>query len=105
MGSEEKKPKKRGWDEIESLFDDKKKKRKEITEKKEQKKQRKDQKQTSKKPPPAGWVDDGLGGIYNEEGYTGRVEDGIKIFKAHVLNKSNAGQTKDCPFDCQCCFI
>lgn len=51
------------------------------------------------------WVDDGLGGKYNHEGYTGRVEDGVKVFKAHVLNRPGSGQTKDCPFDCDCCFI
>jgi len=51
------------------------------------------------------WVDDGLGGKFNNEGYTGRVEDGVKVFKAHVLNRPTAGTTKDCPFDCQCCFI
>ena len=51
------------------------------------------------------WVDDGLGGKYNKEGYTGRVQDGIKIFKRHILNKKGAGQSKDCPFDCDCCFI
>ncbi|MGK3747634.1 MAG: hypothetical protein ACI8RD_004392 [Bacillariaceae sp.] len=51
------------------------------------------------------WVDDGLGGKFNKEGYTGRVEDGIKIFKAHILNKPKSGQTNDCPFDCDCCFI
>ncbi|VEU36105.1 unnamed protein product [Pseudo-nitzschia multistriata] len=51
------------------------------------------------------WVDDGLGGKYNKEGYTGRVEDGVKVFKRHLLNKPTAGTTKDCPFDCDCCFI
>lgn len=51
------------------------------------------------------WIDDGLGGKFNHEGYTGRVEDGVKVFKAHVLNRPAAGSTKDCPFDCQCCFI
>lgn len=61
-------------------------------------------------PSPAGsgfkrWKDDGLGGKFNAEGYTGRVEDGVKVFKAHVLNKPDFGNTKDCPFDCQCCFI
>lgn len=52
-----------------------------------------------------GWTDDGLGGKYNEEGYTGRVEEGMKIFKAHILNKPNFGNTSACPFDCDCCFI
>ena len=51
------------------------------------------------------WADDGLGGRFNKEGFTGRVEDGLKIYKAHVLNRPDAGGTKDCPFDCSCCFI
>jgi Eukaryotic protein of unknown function (DUF1764) len=51
------------------------------------------------------WVDDGLGGRHNSEGYTGRVEDGVKIFKAHILSKPGAGSTPQCPFDCDCCFI
>lgn len=52
------------------------------------------------------WTDDGLGGRFNREGFTGRVDkDGIKIFKAHVLNGPDAGTTKKCPFDCDCCFI
>jgi hypothetical protein len=51
------------------------------------------------------WVDDGLGGKFNAEGFTGRKEEGMKIFKAHVLDKPNSGNSKDCPFDCSCCFI
>ena len=52
------------------------------------------------------WIDDGLGGVYNSEGFTGRNEDGVRIFKAHLLgNKPNFGTSKDCPFDCDCCFI
>eukprot|EP00548_Thalassiothrix_antarctica_P005948 CAMPEP_0194148218 /NCGR_PEP_ID=MMETSP0152-20130528/30837_1 /TAXON_ID=1049557 /ORGANISM="Thalassiothrix antarctica, Strain L6-D1" /LENGTH=137 /DNA_ID=CAMNT_0038849585 /DNA_START=14 /DNA_END=427 /DNA_ORIENTATION=+ len=51
------------------------------------------------------WVDDGLGGIFNSDGYTGRVESGVKVFKAHLFNKSNFGGTPECPFDCECCFI
>eukprot|EP00980_Cylindrotheca_fusiformis_P005163 scaffold1101_cov123-Cylindrotheca_fusiformis.AAC.1 len=51
------------------------------------------------------WVDDGLGGKYNGEGFTGRIQDGCKVFKAHVLNKPNSGNSRDCPFDCDCCFI
>jgi len=57
------------------------------------------------KPGSKEWVDDGLGGRFNAEGFTGRVEDGVKIFKAHVLNRPKAGFSKDCPFDCDCCFI
>lgn len=51
------------------------------------------------------WMDDGLGGKFDREGFTGRVESGVKVFKAHVLNKPGFGQSKDCPFDCDCCFI
>lgn len=51
------------------------------------------------------WMEDGLGGKFNREGYTGRIEDGVKIFKAHILSKPNAGSTSDCPFDCDCCYI
>lgn len=51
------------------------------------------------------WVDDGLGGVYNNEGYTGRVEDGVRVFKAHLLRKPQSGGTPECPFDCDCCFI
>jgi hypothetical protein len=51
------------------------------------------------------WVDDGLGGKFNRDGYTGRVEGGVKIYKAHLFNAPNFSSTKDCPFDCQCCVI
>lgn len=52
------------------------------------------------------WAKDGLGGIFNGEGYTGRRDDGgHRVFKAHLLNKEKSGQTPDCPFDCDCCFI
>lgn len=51
------------------------------------------------------WIDDGLGGVFDAEGYTGRKEDGVKVFKAHLFNKKGFGTTKDCPFDCDCCFI
>jgi len=110
-------PKKRGWDEIESLFDDAKKKKKQQEEemKKEERKRKerkqfkfmKNEKSVSSSTNFSGddWVDDGLGGKYNAEGFTGRIEGGVKIFKAHVLSKPNAGNTPDCPFDCYCCFI
>jgi hypothetical protein len=124
--------KRRGWDEIESLFDGKKAKatkqqaqKREEESATEKKQQQKKGNNTTKKPaagssrprpPPAAaahhnddttstWVDDGLGGRFNGEGYTGRVQDGVKIFKAHVLSKPNAGQTPNCPFDCDCCYI
>lgn len=51
------------------------------------------------------WVDDGLGGVYNKDGWTGRTDDGLKVYKAHLFNKKGFGTTKDCPFDCDCCFI
>lgn len=100
-GDDAKQSKKRGWDEIESLFDGKKKQKQEIKEKSP-----KDRKKATVETKATGeWVDDGLGGKYNAEGYTGRVENGIKIFKAHVLYKEESGKTPDCPFDCNCCFI
>lgn len=111
----EDKVKKRGWDEIESLFSDGKKRKNDqkeeeaATQKKKQEQKKKNQagrKRASLTPTASGeWVDDGLGGVYNSEGFTGRVEDGVKVFKAHVLRKPNAGETPDCPFDCKCCFI
>eukprot|EP00927_Polykrikos_kofoidii_P025168 TRINITY_DN22670_c0_g1_i2.p1 TRINITY_DN22670_c0_g1~~TRINITY_DN22670_c0_g1_i2.p1 ORF type:complete len:257 (-),score=53.54 TRINITY_DN22670_c0_g1_i2:66-836(-) len=53
-----------------------------------------------------GWVDDGLGGVYNGEGWTGRrtPKDNYRIFKAHLLKVGEGGDTSLCPFDCQCCF-
>jgi hypothetical protein len=120
--------KKRGWEEIESLFDQKKikeqpsestsKKGNDVRRKginhqqrssrfKSMSNEKRDRSEMRNDTTVDGWVDDGLGGKYNSEGYTGRVsEDGMKIFKAHVLAKHhNAGQTKDCPFDCTCCYI
>jgi hypothetical protein len=105
-----------GFDEIESLFAEKKQqKREQKTERtvapqqssspfKERAKRSRTEVSVSKKC-PARWTDDGLGGKYDPEGYTGRVDQGIKIFKAHVLNKPNSGSSKDCPFDCDCCVI
>lgn len=108
-----------GIDEIESLFATKKK------HKQQQQQQQASQKNAAaatKKTPPSSnnnnnnsksldrmteheWVDDGLGGKYNHEGYTGRVEDGVRIFKTHLLQSAKSGSTPDCPFDCDCCFI
>lgn len=52
------------------------------------------------------WASDGLGGIFNGEGYTGRKDGGgHRVFKAHLMNKEGFGQSKDCPFDCDCCYI
>ena len=108
---------KRGWDDIEQIFDEKKAKLKEEADQAQQRKagphggskartkHRTKSKSSKDQGLAPGWVDDGLGGKYNAEGYTGRVEDGVKIFKAHVLNKPDAGTTDKCPFDCDCCFI
>lgn len=108
--------KKRGWNEIESIFDDKKTKEKEkaaaTANAEELRKDRRQQRMKSEPLRHLGtektgdeWVADGLGGKFNTEGFTGRVEDGVKIFKAHVLAKPNAGNTPECPFDCDCCYI
>ena len=103
-----------GLDEIDSLFADKKKQQKDTAEKskKQQAEARQRRKAANHKPAPptsslkkGEWVDDGLGGKYNAEGYTGRVEDGVKVFKTHLLQSSNSGSTAECPFDCNCCFI
>ncbi|KAL7529098.1 hypothetical protein ACHAWF_002839 [Thalassiosira exigua] len=52
------------------------------------------------------WASDGLGGVFNGEGYTGRKDDGgHRVFKAHLMNKKGFGESPDCPFDCDCCFI
>jgi len=52
------------------------------------------------------WATDGLGGVFNGEGFTGRKDDGgHRVFKAHLMNKKGFGDTPDCPFDCDCCFI
>jgi hypothetical protein len=53
------------------------------------------------------WANDGLGGVFDRDGYTGRKEDGsgYKIYKAHLFNKKGFGMSKDCPFDCDCCYI
>ena len=52
------------------------------------------------------WASDGLGGIFNVEGYTGRRDEGgHRVFKAHLMNKEGFGMSKDCPFDCDCCYI
>eukprot|EP00392_Amoebophrya_sp_AT5.2_P002672 g2677.t1 len=54
------------------------------------------------------WKDDGLGGIYDQSGWTNRkLGDNTKIYKAHLIeerDKPGAGTTKLCPFDCDCCF-
>ena len=123
--------KKRGWDEIADLFDKKKHDKEQVNkvaaqqrvqDDKERQRRRRQKKNNNndqerkadefstqasynKTANKETWVDDGLGGKFNAEGFTGRVEDGVKIFKAHVLSKPNAGQTPLCPFDCDCCYI
>ncbi|CAK9034156.1 unnamed protein product [Durusdinium trenchii] len=51
------------------------------------------------------WADDGLGGIYNKEGWTGRhTDDNLRIFKAHLIKVGQGGGSPNCPFDCDCCY-
>ena len=65
-----------------------------------------DQLNTGKKEQKGKWATDGLGGVFNGEGFTGRRDDGgHRVFKAHLMNRESAGQTANCPFDCDCCFI
>ncbi|CAD7951715.1 unnamed protein product [Amoebophrya sp. A25] len=57
----------------------------------------------------ARWRNDGLGGIYDHDGWTNRkMRDGnTKIYKAHLIEEKDrpgAGTTPQCPFDCDCCF-
>lgn len=60
----------------------------------------------SKKEAKDKWASDGLGGVFNGEGYTGRKDDGgHRVFKAHLMNRPGFGESPDCPFDCDCCFI
>lgn len=105
-----------GLTEIDALFDDKFAATKKL--KQQEKEERKKQQQQSKKHSKtchskstlssmtkSEWKDDGLGGKFNHEGFTGRREDGVKVFKAHLFNKPNFGKTPECPFDCNCCFI
>ena len=94
-----------GMDEIESLFEKKKRTKAETKIQSEKRKRRKVNTVNTQMQQQGEWTDDGLGGKFNAEGFTGRVQDGCKIFKAHVLNKPNFGYSKDCPFDCDCCFI
>lgn len=104
-----------GLDEIDTLFAAKKKQKQEIADtkaaaQKQKRKQHHNNKSSATQQPRTAtsstdWVNDGLGGKYNSEGYTGRVEDGVKVFKTHLLQSTKSGSTKDCPFDCDCCFI
>lgn len=114
---------KRGWEEIEGLFDDNKKKQKAAAAAYHPKSSSSQRKSTTSMRPAGStvnhsrqdkaskkqgddWVDDGLGGVYNKEGYTGRVEDGVRIFKAHIIQQqTDAGNTALCPFDCKCCYM
>ncbi|GAB5363582.1 hypothetical protein AAMO2058_000896000 [Amorphochlora amoebiformis] len=51
------------------------------------------------------WIDDGLGGVYDKEGFTGRkTGDGMRIFKALHSKNKNGGGTPLCPFNCDCCY-
>lgn len=100
---------KRGWEEIANLLSDGKKQKlqKSDADAKRSSEAKLRKKKADQKPnrDEDQWIDDGLGGVYNSEGYTGRIQDGVKIFKAHVLRNPNSGNTPQCPFDCDCCFI
>ena len=57
------------------------------------------------------WFDDGGGGKYNSAGFMSLyTDDGLKVYKAHILGCNYFGEvpestkTKLCPFDCSCCF-
>lgn len=61
---------------------------------------------STKKESKDKWASDGLGGVFNGEGFTGRRDDGgHRVFKAHLMNRKGNGDTPDCPFDCDCCYI
>eukprot|EP00978_Attheya_sp_CCMP212_P016319 scaffold42639_cov37-Attheya_sp.AAC.2 len=107
-----------GLDAIESLFQTAKQEKKELQQEQEEEEQQQKKKTQKSKlktnvkgdrrdlPSQKGtWVNDGLGGKFDNEGFTGRKESGVKIFKAHTFNKQGFGQTPQCPFDCDCCFI
>lgn len=106
---------KAGLEEIDSLFLEKKRAKADTVEETSKKKRHRNSKSTTENrsgskssrdvETRSEWVNDGMGGRFNSEGYTGRVQDGCKVFKAHVLNKPNFGKSRDCPFDCDCCFI
>mmetsp|Transcript_15993 Transcript_15993/g.36749 ORF Transcript_15993/g.36749 Transcript_15993/m.36749 type:complete len:137 (-) Transcript_15993:487-897(-) len=110
--------KKSGWDEIDNMFEQNKKRKQ--AEKRQQEKAAAATKASSKASTTNSlsytrqdidvmqekeWKDDGLGGKFNKEGFTGRTEGGLKVFKAHLFNRKNFGSTDDCPFDCDCCYI
>lgn len=115
-----------GLDEIDNLFESKKqtKRKKRESDRLESEQQRKKQKTASHSTKKLRkiklshdrsdaeslqrdeWADDGCGGVFNNEGYTGRkVEGAGKIYKAHLFNKKGFGLSPLCPFDCDCCFI
>ena len=113
---------KNGIHEIETLFDSKKMKKKESAinntsktsnagsattklQQQQQQQQFKYDRSDIAQLKPKEWVEDGLGGKFNKEGFTGRTEQGVNIYKAHLFNKRDFGKTSDCPFDCDCCFI
>mmetsp|Transcript_24302 Transcript_24302/g.36454 ORF Transcript_24302/g.36454 Transcript_24302/m.36454 type:complete len:195 (+) Transcript_24302:64-648(+) len=51
------------------------------------------------------WIDDGLGGVYDKEGFTGRTTgQGLRIFKGLHSRNKNGGGTPLCPINCDCCF-
>jgi hypothetical protein len=44
------------------------------------------------------------GKIINPEAPLERIQDGVPVYKAHLLKVGEGGGTPLCPFDCNCCF-
>ncbi len=42
--------------------------------------------------------------IVNPEAPLERIQDGLPVYKAHLLKVGEGGGTPLCPFDCNCCF-
>lgn len=42
--------------------------------------------------------------IINPEAPLERIQDGVPVYKAHLLKVGEGGGTPLCPFDCNCCF-
>ncbi|GMH68790.1 hypothetical protein TrRE_jg492, partial [Triparma retinervis] len=93
---------------IDELFNTKKKRTAAAAAAVEQEESRKEEEHRSKKKKLKGdredvrgltsgeWIDDGRGGVFNKDGFTGRRDEGgRKIFKAHLFNKTDFGNTPD----------
>jgi len=42
--------------------------------------------------------------IISPEAPLERMQDGVAVYKAHLLRVGQGGGTELCPFDCDCCF-